>query len=146
MTPFPTIVFVPKQLHINDLELLSIVLCIELRRAPFPCSRKHLILMMFGSKGPGARAHGPRPIFLNVLEIHFMVRDLSRSVPKVFRSPGKPLIKWFHFTFNSKCHFSKVSVFIQLPIELAIVLPCYSLVGSIGPVIPLWLIALLDCL
>ena len=41
-----------------------------------------------------------------------MVWDLSRSVPGVFRTPGNPLIKLFCFTFNSKCHFFKVSFFI----------------------------------
>ena len=34
-----------------------------------------------------------------------MVWDLSKNVPMVFRSPGKVLIKLFHFMFNSKCHF-----------------------------------------
>ena len=38
-----------------------------------------------------------------------MVWDLSRSVPGVFRSPGKPLIKLFHLLLNLKCHFPKVS-------------------------------------
>ena len=52
-----------------------------------------------------------------------MAQDLFKSVPMVFRSLGKPLIKLFHFIFNSKCHFKKVIFFIQLPIELPIELP-----------------------
>ena len=36
-----------------------------------------------------------------------MVQDQSRSVPRVCRSPWNPLIKLFHFIFNSKCHFQK---------------------------------------
>ena len=51
-----------------------------------------------------------------------MAQDLSKSVPMVFRSLGKPLIKLFHLLFNSKCHFVEVS-FIQVPIVLPIVLP-----------------------
>ncbi len=58
---------------------------------------------------------GPRPlgpmgpfVFLHFLKICFMVWDLSRSVPMVFRSPGNPLIKLFHLSFNSKCHVLKV--------------------------------------
>ena len=36
-------------------------------------------------------------IFLKVCR---MAQDLSKSVPMVFRSPGKPLIKLFHLLFN----------------------------------------------
>ena len=50
---------------------------------------------------------GPRPlgpmgpfIFLYFLKFGFMVCDLSRSVPGVFRIPGNPLINLFHFIFN----------------------------------------------
>ena len=57
-----------------------------------------------------SRIHAPR--LCDFLKIYFMVRDLSRSVPRLFRSPGKPLIKLFHFIFNSKCNFSKVHFFI----------------------------------
>ena len=46
------------------------------------------------SKAPGA--HGA-PHFSYFLRFCKMVRDLSRSVPMVFRSLGKPLIKLFHF-------------------------------------------------
>ena len=56
---FPIIAFAPEQLHINDLELLSNVLCIEFRRASFPCSQKHMIFMIFGSKAPGPMVQGP---------------------------------------------------------------------------------------
>ena len=48
----------------------------------------------------------------DLLKICFMVWDLSRSVPMVFRTPGNPLINLFHFICNSKCHFFKVSFFI----------------------------------
>ena len=50
---------------------------------------------------------GPRPlgsmgpfIFRVFLKIYFMVWDLSRSVPRVFRSPGNPLIKFVDFKCN----------------------------------------------
>ena len=46
------------------------------------------------------------------LKICKMVWDLSRSVPMVFRRPGNPLIKLFHFIFNWKCDFVKVSFFL----------------------------------
>ena len=46
-------------------------------------------------------------IFWDVLKICFMAWDLSRSVPRVFRSPGNPLIKLFHFSFLWKYHFLK---------------------------------------
>ena len=77
-----------------------------------------------------------------------MVWDLSRSVPKVFRTPGNSFINLFHFIFNSKCHFLQMPFFmllpnvlsiglpIELPIVLPIVLPIDCGVGSIG---------LLDC-
>ena len=85
------------------------------------------------SKAPGA--HGT-PIFSDFWKIDFMVWDLSSSVGMVFRSPGIPLINLFHFILNSKCHFLKVSLFIQLPIEFPIVLPivlyCNSIGNSIG--------------
>ena len=61
--------------------------------------------------GPGPMVQGPwspwgpPPFFSQYCK---MVRDLSRSVPRVFRSLGKPLIKLFRFIFNSKCHFLKV--------------------------------------
>ena len=40
---FSIIVFVPKQLHINDGELLSSVLSVEFQRASFKCFRKPFI-------------------------------------------------------------------------------------------------------
>ena len=40
------------------------------------------------------------PSFSDLFKICFMVWDLSRSVPGVFRSPGNPLIKLFHFIFD----------------------------------------------
>ena len=49
------------------------------------------------SKAPGA--HGTLR-FLWFFEKLFMVWDLSKSVPKVFRSPGNPLINLCHSTFN----------------------------------------------
>ena len=58
-----------------------------------------------------------------------MVWDLSRSVPRVFRRPGNPLIELFHFIFNSKCNFWKCCFFIQLPFELPIVLPTVFPIG-----------------
>ena len=73
---------------------------------------------------------GPRPlgpmgpfIFRVFSKMYFLVWDLSRSVPRVFRSPGNPLIKLSNFRYNSKCHFQKVILFIVLPIALPIELP-----------------------
>ena len=71
-------------------------------------------------------------MFGDFLRIQFMVWDLSRSVPMVFRSPGNPLINLFHFIFNSNCHFSKVSFFIELPIVLPIVLPIELPINRFG--------------
>ena len=64
-----------------------------------------LIISWFWAQGPW----GPwdPPCFWDFLKTCFMVWDLSRSVPGVFRSPGNPLINLFHFLFNSKCHFRK---------------------------------------
>ena len=57
-----------------------------------------------------SRIHAPKLcVFLKILKVCRMAQDLSKSVPMVFRSPGKALIKLFHFIFNSKCHFLKVS-------------------------------------
>ena len=39
-------------------------------------------------------------IFRDFLKICFMVWDLSRSVPRVFRSPVNLLINLFHFIVN----------------------------------------------
>ena len=121
-------VFAPIWFHINDFELLRAVPGTEFRRASFPCSKKPPILRIsLFFLGPGSL--GPRPmvplgpmgppfsrfvdpIFRDFLTFCKMVRDLSRSVPMVFRSPGKVLIKLFHFIFNSKCHFLKVKFFI----------------------------------
>ena len=57
---------------------------------------------------------GPRPLgtmgpssCCDFFEIYFMVWDLSRSVPGVFRSPGNSVINLFHFIFNSTCSFNK---------------------------------------
>ena len=64
-------------------------------------------LCFFWAQAPGARTHGPRPlgpmgppIFRCFLKIWKMVRDLCKSVPMVFRSLGKQLIKLFYVTFN----------------------------------------------
>ena len=91
-------------------------------------------------------AHGPwgpwGPIFPIFSKICKMVRDLSRSVPRVFRTPGNPLINLVHFIFNANCHFLKVSV-IELPIVLPIALPillpialpiALPIVSPIGPI------------
>ena len=60
-----------------------------------------------------SRIHAPKLCdFFEILKVCRMVQDLSKSVPRVFRSPGKALIKLFHFIFNSKCHFSKVFFYI----------------------------------
>ena len=65
--------------------------------------------------------------------------DLSKSVPMVFRSPGNPLIHLFRVILNSKCHFLKVSFFIELQIAISYwpmlfpcgrTGPCYSLVEA----------------
>ena len=85
----------------------------------FSMLKKHSILKIplfcFGPRplGPGPMVQGPwGPPLSDFLKVCKMVQDLSRSVPRVFRSLGKPLIKLFHFIFNSKCHFSKVHFFI----------------------------------
>ena len=54
---------------------------------------------------------GP-PIFWICLTFCKMVRDLSRSVPMVFRSLGTPHNKLFHFIFNSEHNVSEVHAFI----------------------------------
>ena len=60
-----------------------------------------------------SRIYAPKTCdFLEVLKVCRMAQDLSKSVPMVFRSPGKVLIKLFYFIFNSKCHFLKVCFFI----------------------------------
>ena len=58
---FSIIVFAPKQIHINDGELLISVPFAEFRRASFPCSQKQLIFMILGPKavGPGPMVQGP---------------------------------------------------------------------------------------
>ena len=77
-----------------------------------------MTFLIFGPMAPGA--HGAP--FSDFLKICKMVRDLSRSVPMMFRTPGNPLINLFHLICNSKCHFFECRFFIQLPIELPIVL------------------------
>ena len=48
-----------------------------------------------------SRIHAPNfRKFYIFLKVCRMVQDLSKSVPMVFRSPGKPLIKLFHSSFN----------------------------------------------
>ena len=60
-----------------------------------------------------SRIHAPNfRMFYTVLKVCRMAQDLSKSVPMVFRSPEKALIKLFHFILNSKCHFSKVRCFV----------------------------------
>ena len=56
-------------------------------------------VLFFGPKAHGA--HGALHV-LNCFENLFMVWDLSRSVPGVFRTPGNPLINLIHVIFNSK--------------------------------------------
>ena len=61
-----------------------------------------------------------------------MVRDLSKSVPMVFRSLGKPLIQLLRI-FNSKCNFCRMSffkshVFSYNCLLVLLIGPCYSLV------------------
>ena len=48
---------------------------------------------------------------LKILKVCRMTQDLSKSVPMVFRSPGKVLLKLCYSIFNSKGHFLK-SVFL----------------------------------
>ena len=55
---FPITVSAPKQLHINDGELLSSVYCVDFRGVSFSCFREQLIFKIFGSLAPGA----PRPM------------------------------------------------------------------------------------
>ena len=72
--------------------------------------------MVFGPKAHGA--HGT----LIFLEICFMVWDLSRSVPKVFRSPGNTSIHLLLFTlkFNMSLFKGHLLLYclLNLPIEL----------------------------
>ena len=51
---FPIMVLAPKQLHINDGELLSSVLCREFWRTSFSCSQTQMFFMICGPKAPGA--------------------------------------------------------------------------------------------
>ena len=44
--------------------------------------------------------HGTLIFLIFCLEICVLVRDLSRNVPGVFRSPGDPFINLFHLLFN----------------------------------------------
>ena len=103
---FSIMAFALEWLHINDFELSRTVLGTEFRRASFPCWNKHTVftcVLFFWAQAPGARTHGPRPMgppFSDFLEICKIVRDLCKSVPMVFRSPGKRLITLFHFIFN----------------------------------------------
>ena len=53
--------------------------------------------MVLGPRFPGVM--GPS-IFRDFLKICFIVWDLSRSVSRVFRSPGDPLINLFDFIFT----------------------------------------------
>ena len=53
--------------------------------------------MVLGPRFPGVM--GPS-VVLHLLKMCFMVWDLSRSVLRVFRSPGNPLINLFHLLFN----------------------------------------------
>ena len=98
--------FAPEWLHINDFELSRIVSGTEFRRASFPCWKKHALFntsVFFGPRplGPGPMVQGPwgpwGPHFSDFLEICKMVRELSKSVPRVFRSPGNPFINSIHF-------------------------------------------------
>ena len=48
-----------------------------------------------------SRIHAPKFCdFLKILKVCRVVQDLSKCVPMVFRSPGKPLIKLFRFMIN----------------------------------------------
>ena len=103
--------------HINDLELLlkshfikkSTHICFSLQKNSSHDSYICLLKLWFW----GPRPMGPMGPFMfwHFLKICFMVWDLSRSVPRVFRSPGNPLIKLFYFIFNSNATFPK-SVFL----------------------------------
>ena len=88
------------------------------------CSRHRISVRVFSMFSetcvfPDFWAHGPwgpgpwskAPVahgtlhFCDFLKICFMVWDLSRSVPRVFRSPGNPLINVFHFICISTYNF-----------------------------------------
>ena len=72
----------------------------------FHGQKKTMIFMIFNDLNNlmvlAPRPLGPMgPLFVRyLLEKYFMVCDQSRSVRMVFRSPGNPLIKLFHFLFN----------------------------------------------
>ena len=92
--------------------------CRRISMRIFSMFKKTLIFIIFNDFN-NFLVLGPRPlgpmgpsIFLDFLNFCFMVWDLSRSVPRLFRSPGNPLINLFHVLFNSKCHFFKVIFFI----------------------------------
>ena len=108
----------------------------------FHVDKKTLIFMIFNDFN-NFMVLGPRfsgvmgpSIFRDFLEFCFMVWDLSRSVPKVFRTPGNPLINLFRLLFNSKCHFFKVSFFIVLPVvSPPIGIACWPLLFPCGQVL-----------
>ena len=55
-----------------------------------------------------SRIHAPKLCdFLKILKVCRMTQDLSKSVPMVFRSLGKVLIKLVYLIFNSKYHIFK---------------------------------------
>ena len=104
------------------------------------CSWFSWLVMIFILLGP--RPLGPMgpSMFCDFSKIQFMVWDLSKSVPKVFRSPRNPLIHLFYLIFNQKCHFSKCHSFIELSIVLPIVFPIELLISCrIAYLIAYWL-------
>ena len=72
------------------------------------CSWFSWLVMIFILLGP--RPLGPMgpSMFCDFSKIQFMVWDLSKSVPKVFRSPRNPLIHLFYLIFNQNATFQNV--------------------------------------
>ena len=69
---------------------------------------------------PWSKVYGAHvsPHFSDFCKICKMVRDLSRSVPRVFRTPGNPLIKLFHFISNFKCNFCKCHLLYKFQLHM----------------------------
>ena len=69
---FPIIVFVPEQLHINDGELLSSVLCRAFGWASFYCFRKHQISKVSANTEPTVENTHTYIIFQRYTHFYFL--------------------------------------------------------------------------
>ena len=115
---FPKTLFAPKMTISMIWSSRSVLLPQNFDAELFQLLEKTMIFMIFNDFN-NFMVLGPRPLgpmgpsmFCDFLKNCFMVWDLSRSVPRVFRSPGNPLIKLLHLLFNSKYNFFKVIFYI----------------------------------